>query len=77
MSEGLGVAGDRLKIGGLGVDQTTFGDHVRKFSKQQVDPKSDTAKPRKGPSQNRVLASGNNNANQRWNKKLTDKNKTD
>ena len=26
LSEGLGVAGDRLKIGGLGVDQTTFGD---------------------------------------------------
>ena len=26
LSEGLGVAGDRLKIGGLGVDQTTFGN---------------------------------------------------
>jgi len=41
----------------------------------EVDPKSETAKPRKGPSQNRVWQVGTTTANQRRNKKLSDKKK--
>ena len=77
LSEGLGVAGDRLKIGGLGVDQTTFGDprsEIFEATGRSEKRHSENAKRAKPES---IFASGNNNTKQIWNEKLSDKNKTD